>query len=310
MARISVITPVYNEEQTVLRCYQEVKRVFEAMDGQHTYEHIFGDNASQDNTLALLRELAAKDPNVKVLAYSRNFGSEKSGITLLRHASGDACVGIMADLQESPDLIPGMITLWEAGNDMVLGIYANRSDGILVRGLRSWYYRLAAWASGGELDKDFSGFSLLDRKVMDELAQMDDFAPYVRGWLSTMGFSKAYFSYERKPRIAGESKQGLSFLMDFGLNALISYSILPIRFATYLGFTLSALSLVLSVAYALMKLLRWNFQAPGATTTIVLVLFFFGIQLMFMGILGEYIGAIHSQVRRKPFCLIREKINF
>jgi glycosyltransferase involved in cell wall biosynthesis len=310
MAMISVLTPVYNEELSVVHCYQEVKRVFEAMGGRHTYEHIFGDNGSKDRTLALLRELAAQDPKVKVLAYSRNFGAEKSGLTLLRHASGDACIAIMADLQEPPDLIPGMLALWEQGNDMVLGIYTNRADGFLTRGLRSLYYRLAAWVSHEELDKDFSGFAFLDRKIMDVIAQIDDYAPYVRGWISTMGFSKAYFPYERKPRTTGESKHGFAFLMDFGLNAIISYSVLPIRFATYLGLSLSGLSLVLSVVYALIKIFHWNFQAPGATTTIVLLLFFSGIQLMFLGILGEYIGAIHSQVRRKPFCLVREKINF
>jgi len=310
MAMISVLTPVFNEEETVRHCYQEVKRVFAAMEGRHTYEHIFGDNRSQDGTLAILRQIAAQDPNVKVLAYSRNFGAEKSGMTLLRHATGDACVGIMADIQEPPDLIPQMIPLWEEGNDMVLGIYTNRSDGFLVQTLRSLYYRLASWVSNEELEKDFAGFSLLDRKVIDELARIDDYSPYIRGLISTLGFEKAYFQYEKIPRAAGESKHGFSFLMDFGLNALISYTILPIRFATYLGLILSGLSLILSVVYALIKVFHWNFQAPGATTTIVLVLFFSGIQMLFLGILGEYIGAIHSQVRRKPFCLIREKINF
>ena len=310
MTKISILTPVFNEEQTVIHCYEEVKRVFSEMGDDYTYEHIFGDNRSQDGTLTILRELAARDPNVKVLAYSRNFGAEKSGMTLLRHATGEACVGIMADLQEPPDLLPDMIRIWEAGNDLVLGIYTNQSEGFLVRSLRSLYYRLAAWFSNEELDQGFSGFALLDRRVIDVLAEMDDYAPYVRGWISTMGYNKVYYPYERKPRTAGESKHNFGFLMDFGLNALISYSILPIRFATYLGLSLSGLSLILSVVYALIKILRWNFQAPGATTTIVLVLFFSGIQLMFLGILGEYIGAIHSQVRRKPFCLIREKINF
>jgi glycosyltransferase involved in cell wall biosynthesis len=309
MAKISVLTPVYNEEQTVLRCYEEIKRVFEELQGRHTYEHLFGDNCSKDGTLAILREIAARDPNVKVLSYTRNFGAEKSGITLLRHTTGDAVVGIAADLQEPPDLIPRMIETWEQGNEMVLGIYVNRSDGWLVRSLRSAYYRLAAWISSEELDRDFSGYALMDRKVVDVIASVDDFAPYVRGLVSTMGYNKAYLPYERRPRTAGESKHRFAFLLDFGLNALISYSILPIRLATYLGLTLSGFSILMSVVYAMIKILRWNFQAPGATTTIVLVLFFSGIQLLFLGILGEYIGAIHSQVRRKPFCLIREKIN-
>lgn len=310
MAFISILTPVYNEEETVRTCYEEIKRVFQGMEGRHTYEHLFGDNRSRDRTLPLLREIAAKDPNVKILAYSRNFGAEKSGLTLLRHASGDAVLAIAADLQEPPDLIPRMIEEWEHGNEIVLGVYTNRSDGVLVRILRKLYYRLVNWVSQEELDQDYAGFNLLDRRIVDEICKVDDYAPYVRGLVSTMGFNKVVIPFERMPRRAGRSKHNFSFLFDFGVNGIISYSILPIRLATYMGLFLSGFSLVMSVVYAIIKILRWNFQAPGATTTIVLLLFFFGIQLLFLGILGEYIGAIHAQVRRKPFCLIREKINF
>jgi glycosyltransferase involved in cell wall biosynthesis len=309
MAKISILTPVYNEEATVLRCYEEVRRVFQEMGGRHTYEHLFGDNRSKDGTLAILREIAARDPNVKVLSYSRNFGAERSGMTLLRHATGDACIGIAADLQESPDLFPKMIEQWEAGFEVVLGVYKNRHEGFLIRGLRSLYYRLLSWIANEELDRDFTGFSLLDRRVYREVAAVDDFNPYIRGIISTMGFRKALVPYDQAPRRAGVSKHHFAFLLDFGLNALISYSILPIRLATFLGMLLSGFSIIMSVVYAIVKILNWNFQAPGATTTIVLVLFFSGIQLMFLGILGEYIGAIHSQVRRKPFCIIRERIN-
>jgi len=310
MAKISVLTPVYNEEATVLACYEEVRQVFAGMGGEHTYEHIFGDNRSRDRTLAILKELAARDPNVKILAYSRNFGAEKSSLTLMRHATGDACVWVMADTQEPPTLIPRMVEEWEAGHEIVVGVYTNRSDGLLMRALRGLYYRLARWVSGQELDRDFSGFALLDRCVMDEIAAIDDFNPYIRGLVSTLGFNKIMIPYERRPRQAGESKHKLAFLMDFGLNAIISYSILPIRLATYAGLLLSGLSILMSVVYAAIKLTHWNFQAPGATTTIVLVLFFSGIQLLFLGVLGEYIGAIHSQVRRKPFVVIRERVNF
>lgn len=310
MAKISIFTPVYNEEATVRRCYEEIRAVFEGMGGAHTYEHVFGDNQSKDGTLAILREIAAQDPNVKVLVYSRNFGAEKSGVTLLRHTTGDACLGIAADLQEPPGLIPAMIASWEAGNEIVLGVYTNRSDGWLVRSLRKLYYRLVNWVSTEELDQDFAGFALLDRQVVDEICRHDDYAPYVRGLISTLGFNKALIPFERRPRVAGKSKHNFSFLFDFGINGVVSYSIMPIRLATYMGLTLSGLSLLMSVAYAIMKIVNWNFQAPGATTTIVLLLFFFGIQLLFLGILGEYIGAIHSQVRRKPFCIVREKINF
>jgi glycosyltransferase involved in cell wall biosynthesis len=310
MAKISVLTPVYNEEATVLACYEEVRQVFAGMGGGHTYEHIFGDNRSKDRTLEILKDLAARDPNVKILAYSRNFGAEKSSLTLMRHATGDACVWVMADTQEPPTLIPRMVEEWEAGHEIVVGVYTNRSDGILMRAGRSLYYRLVRWVSNQELDRDFSGFALLDRCVMEEIAAVDDFNPYIRGLVSTLGFNKIMIPYERRPRQAGESKHHFSFLMDFGLNAVISYSILPIRLATFVGCILSGLSILMSLVYAIIKITHWNFQAPGATTTIVLVLFFSGIQLLFLGVLGEYIGAIHSQVRRKPFIVIRERVNF
>ncbi len=310
MAKISVITAVLNEEATVRRCYEEVKRVFSAMGGEHTYEHIFGDNRSTDQTLTILREIAAADPNVKVLVYSRNFGAEKSAFTLLQHASGDACIGIAADLQEPPDLFPKMLDLWSQGNELVLGLYQNSSDSWAMRRIKNTYYRLASWLSDEELEKDFSNYALLDRRVIDEMLKVDDFAPYIRGLISTVGFKKAYFTYKRNPRTGGQSKHRFGFLLDFGLNAVISYSILPIRLATILGLSLSSLSILLAFTYAMLKIFKWNFQAPGATTTIVLILFFSGIQLFFLGLLGEYIGAIHGQVRRKPFVIVREKINF
>lgn len=310
MAKISILTAVYNEEDTVRRCYEEVKRVFEGMGGQHTYEHLFGDNRSTDRTLSILREIATEDPNVKVLAYSRNFGAEKSAFTLLRYASGDAIIGIAADLQEPPELFPMMLDLWSQGNELVLGLCRNTSDTWIMQRIKRAYYRLAARLSNEELERNFSNYSLLDRQVADEMLKVDDFSPYIRGLISTVGFTKAYFTYERRPRVGGESKHRFSFLLDFGLNAVISYSILPIRLATILGIALSCLSLLLAFAYAMLKIFKWNFQAPGATTTIVLILFFSGIQLFFLGMLGEYIGAIHSQVRRKPFVIVREKINF
>lgn len=309
MAKISILTPVYNEEATVVRCYEELKKVFQQMEGRHTYEHLFGDNCSEDGTLEVLRGIAARDPNVKVLSYSRNFGAERSGMTLLRHATGDACIGIAADLQEPPQVIHELVEKWEAGYEVVLGVYKNRHEGIVARTARSLYYRLLSWFANEQLDRDFTGFALMDKRVYKEIAQVDDFNPYIRGIISTVGFRKALVPYDKQARVAGRSKHRFAFLLDFGLNALISYSILPIRLATFMGMLLSGLSLLMSVLYAIVKILHWNFQAPGATTTIVLVLFFSGIQLMFLGILGEYIGAIHSQVRRKPFCIIRERIN-
>ncbi len=305
-----MITPVYNEEATVRRCHAEVRRVMEGLSARYDWEHVFADNHSEDATLEILREIARDDPHVRVLAYSRNFGAEKSGFTALRHTRGDAAVGITADLQEPPSLIPEMVALWEQGNRVVYGTYKNPNEAALMRAVRWLYYRVAAKLSPDPLLHDFTGFALIDRRVLQEILRVDDFAPYMRGLIATAGFKQIGVPYERRERKAGRSKHGLAFLFDFGINGIISHSMVPIRLATIAGLTLSASALLLAVAYVIIKLLVWNFQAPGATTIVVLSLFFFGIQFLFFGILGEYVGAIHAQVRRKPFVIIEERINF
>jgi polyisoprenyl-phosphate glycosyltransferase len=307
---LTVITPVYNEELTVRRCYEEVKKVLQSLSDRYDYEHIFSDNRSVDATLSILREIASKDPHVKVLAYSRNFGAEKSGFTAMRHASGDALVGITADLQEPPSLIPEMIELWEQGNKVVYGVYRNPHEGLTMRTIRGIYYWLVDKLSPDKLPHEFTGFALIDRRVIDEVVRVDDYAPYVRGLIATVGFKQIALPYERQQRTAGRSKHGLAFLFDFGINGIISHSVVPIRLATVVGSILSGIAILLAFAYVIVKLIKWEFQAPGATTTIFFVLFFSGIQLLFLGILGEYIGAIHAQVRRKPFVIVEEKINF
>lgn len=307
---ISVMTPVYNEELTLRRCYEEVRRVMETLSDRYDYEHIFADNCSQDRTLEMLRALALEDTRVKVLGYSRNFGAEKSGFMALKHATGDAAVGIPADLQEPPETILKFVELWEKGYDVAYGVYRAPSEAFTMRLGRRLYYWAVDQLSDTPLPRDFSGFSLSDRKVIDEVLKLDDYAPYYRGMIASIGFRQIAVPYERGLRQAGRSKHGFGFLMDFGINGLISHSLVPIRLATILGVTLSALSFLMALAYVVMKLVNWEFQAPGATTTIALVLFFSGIQLLFLGIIGEYVGAIHAQVRRKPFVIVRERINF
>jgi len=307
---ITVVTPVFNEESTVRRCHAEVRRVCAALGPGFDYEHIFADNCSTDGTLAILRELAAADPRVRVIVNSRNFGAEKSGMNAMRHASGDAVIGIPADLQEPPDVIPAFVRKWEEGYEVVYGTYLNPHEHWLGRRLRSFYYGLVDSLSPEPLPRDFSGFALVDRVVVDEVCKIDDFAPYIRGFIATAGFRQVGIPYERRARRAGRSKHGALFLLGFGANGIIAHSLVPIRLATLCGFVLSLTSVLMAVGYIVVKLLNWDFQAPGATTTIAFVLFFSGIQLMFLGILGEYVGAIHSQVRRRPFVIMRERINF
>lgn len=310
MKKISIFTPAWNEEGNIRRCHEEIRAVMTPFADRYDYEHIFGDNCSTDGTLSLLREIASADRNVKVLTYSRNWGPDKNGLTLVRHCSGDAVIPMPADLQEPVELIPTLIGLWEQGNEIVYGIYENQSDGLVMKGVRHCYYWLVNKLSNEPLLKNYSGFGIWDRKIVREISKLDDFNPYVRGFLATIGFRSTTLDYKRVPRRVGKSSYNLAGHLDLAINAIISHSMVPVRLATITGVALSTFSILAAFAYAIIKIFNWTFQAPGATTTIVLVLFFSGIQLFFLGMIGEYVGAIHAQVRRGPFILIRERINF
>jgi len=310
MKKLTVVTPCYQEELNVRRCYEGVKQILEQLADRYDYEHIFGDNGSSDRTLEILREIAAEDSRVKVLSYSRNFGVEKSVMTLYRHAGGDAVIAISCDLQDPPETILEFVAKWEEGFEVVSGIYVNRSDTWFFSKIRKVYYWLIRKIANEPLLRDFSGYALLDRRVIDEFVHLSDFSPYVRGLIAATGFRQASVPYVRHGRERGRSSYNLALYMGTAINAIISHSIVPIRLATFAGLILSGLSILMAFVYALIKIFNWNFQAPGATTIVVLLLFFSGIQLFFLGVLGEYIGAIHSQVRPKPFVVVREKINF
>lgn len=308
--RISIYSPAFNEEGNVRRCHAEVKAAMAPLLDRYEYEHLFGDNCSTDRTLPILKELAAEDPRVKVLTYSRNWGPENNSLTLIRHCSGDAIIPVLSDLQDPPSKIPEFIALWEQGYEIVFGVYTNRADSLPLKLVRRAYYSVVKNLSDEELIANHSGFGIYDRKVVDEVARMDDFNPYIRGFISGLGFRRITAPYLRQPRTAGITSYNVGRYLDFAINAILNHSIVPIRLATIFGITMSGLSFLMAIAYAIIKILNWKFQAPGATTTVVLILFFAGIQLSFLGVIGEYIGAIHAQVRRKPFVIIREKINF
>lgn len=309
MNRISVITGVYNEELTVVEVYETIKKTFKELADKYDYEHIFMDNCSTDKTLQILREIAAKDKKIKVISYSKNFGPIKSEFIGYKYSSGRAVIDFEANLKDPAELIPVFIKYWEEGYEVVYGVRNKTQDNFFMLFMRKLFYKIADTLSNEPLPQNAGGFRLVDRKVVDELVKIDDFKPYVRGLISSIGFKQIGINYERKARPRGRSKSNLGYLVDFAINAFISYSVVPIRFCTYLGGALAAVSILLSIVYALMKLFMTNIQPPGIATVVVLILFFSGIQLFFLGVIGEYIGAIHSQVRRKPFVVIKEKIN-
>ncbi|MDD5491112.1 MAG: glycosyltransferase family 2 protein [bacterium] len=309
MNKLSVITGVYNEELTVVEVYETIKKTFIDIGDKYDYEHIFMDNCSTDETLSILRGIAAKDKRIKVISYSKNFGPVKSEFIGYKYATGKAVIDFEANLKDPAEMIPVFIKYWEEGYEVVYGVRNKTQDNFIMLFMRKLFYKIADMLSNEPLPQNAGGFRLVDRKVVDELIKIDDFKPYVRGLISSIGFKQIGIDYERKARPRGRSKSNFGYLVDFAINAFISYSIVPIRICTYLGGVLAAMSILLSIAYAIMKLFMTNIQPPGIATVVVLILFFSGIQLFFLGVIGEYVGAIHSQVRRKPFVVIREKIN-
>jgi polyisoprenyl-phosphate glycosyltransferase len=309
MKKISIITGVHNEEETVAEVYTTIKKAFTLLK-DYDYEHIFMDNCSTDSTLHLLKEIAARDRRVKILSYSKNFGPIKTEMIGYQHATGDAVVCYDANLKDPPELIATFIKYWEDGYDVVYGVRHKTHDNFLMRFMRKIFYRICSLLSDEPLPENAGGFRLVDRKVVNELIQLDDYKPYIRGLITSIGFKQIGVEYTRRPRPRGKSKSDLRYLIDFAINAFISYSIVPIRFCTYSGIILSALSFFTALGYALLKIFHPKIQAPGIATVIVLIFFFSGVQLFFLGVIGEYVGAIHSQVRKKPFVVVKEKVNF
>lgn len=307
--KISVITHVYNEEETVEEVYRQIKKVFADLK-KYDYEHLFTDNASADRTVEILKKIAAKDKRVKILVYSKNFGPMPNIMTAHRYASGDAVIAYEANLKDPPNLIKTFIKHWEKGFDVIYGERKRTQDSWWLALMRKSFYRIINLLSKEELPLDAGEFRLIDRKVVDELIKLDDYKPYLRGLITSIGFKQIGVKYNRRIRPRGKGKGHFWHLVDYALNAFISYSIAPIRICTYIGLGLSFLSFLGTLIYLVLKIFFWPPQIPAVSGLVILILMFFGIQLFFLGIIGEYIGAIHSQVRKKPFVIIKEKINF
>jgi polyisoprenyl-phosphate glycosyltransferase len=309
---ISVVTPCYNEEANIAECYEAVKAVFEKQLPGYDYEHVFCDNSSGDRTVAILKEIAAKDPRVKIIVNSRNFGPFRSLFNGLMSTTGDAVVVFLpADLQDPPEVIVDFIRLREQGYEVVFGIRKQREESWVMRTVRRVYYRLVSRMANIEIPVDVGEFQLVDRKVVEALRQCDDYYPYIRGMIAGCGFRSAGVEFTWKARKRGLSRNRLYDLIDQGLNGMISFTNVPLRLCMFFGFIVAILSFLYGTFALVLNLVYYRELAPpGIPTLIVALFFFFGFQLLLFGVLGEYISAIHSQVRKRPLVIERERINF
>jgi len=310
MKTISVISPCFNEEENVETCYRTVQEIFAQKLPGYRLEHIFSDNASNDRTVEILRRLAAEDPDLKVILNSRNFGPFRSLFNGLRYATGDAVVVFLpVDLQDPPELIPEFVKHWENGIEIVAGARANREETLVLRASRRIFYLIVNNLSDFEIPENVGEFQLIDRKVWKAVVANHDHYPYLRGIIASCGFKRLIVPYTWKARKRGVSKNNLPGLIDQALNGIFSFTNAPMRFCTFAGVGLAALCILYSF-FALFSYFFIPSQAPQGTTTIIVSLFLLsGIQLIFIGMLGEYVTSIHAQVRRGPTVIEREKLN-
>ena len=306
---ISVIVPVYNEQDNIARTFAELKRVTDGLDG-YVFEFIFTDNHSTDGTFAKLAALARDHPEVRVARFARNFGFHKSVLTGYRLAHGAAAIQIDADLQDPPAMFAAFLAKWREGHDVVVGIRRNRVEPRLLQRMRKSYYRLLTRLDGPHLIADAGDFRLIDASIIRSLRRIDDAHPYLRGLISSLARNQTGIVYDRDQRIHGESKFPVRNLVNMGMNGILTHSRAPLKLAFYTGITVAFAAVVLMIVFAVSRLV-WSVAWPaGLATTQILLLLGIGMNGLFMGIIGIYIGRIYDQVRQRPTTVIAETVNF
>lgn len=306
---ITVLTPCYNEEGNVREVYERVRAAVAAA-GDYRYEHLFIDNASTDNTLEELKTIAAEDKNVKVIRNTRNFGHIRSPMHALCQASGDAVIGIVADLQDPPEMIVDLIHKWEEGYPVVITVKQSSGESGAMFWIRKQYYKLVRGLSGVETYENYTGFGLYDRKVVEVIKGFDDPYPYFRGMIAEAGFKHFDIPYHQPARKRGITKNNFYSLYDMAMLAITNLSKVPLRLVTFSGFVGAMVSVLVSLGYLLYKLIFWSRFSVGIAPLVIGVFFFLSIQMLFMGIIGEYIGTIHTLVQKRPLVVEQERINF
>ena len=306
---ISIVTPCFNEEENVQEVYQQVKDVF-AQIADYRYEHIFIDNSSTDKTVQILREIAKNDFNVKVIINSRNFGAARSPYHALLQSGGDATIVVMADLQDPPFMIKDLIKKWEEGYKLVLAVKEKSEESSIMFAIRRLYYYVYNKLSNIQIVNNYCGFGLYDKAIVDILRKLDDPYPDLRSLLGEVGFERAILTYTQPKRKRGKTKNNFYNLYDQAMHGITSDSKIPLRVASFIGFFVAAINILVATGYFIYKLLYWNNFQLGIAPLVIGIFFFAGVQLFFLGIIGEYIGAIFTQVKKRPLVIEKERINF
>jgi len=307
---ISIVTACYNEEDNVEELYLRVKEMFSTKLQGYAYEHIFIDNASNDRTVSILKEIAQRDKNLKIIVNTRNFGHIRSPFYGLLQTKGDAVISLVADLQDPPEIIIDFLKKWEDGYKIVVGIKKKSREFPLMFAVRRLFYDLIGGLSEIKQIRNFTGFGLYDKRIIEILKEINDPYPYFRGLISDIGFEVATIEYVQPVRQRGATKNNFYTLYDMAMLGITNHSKVPLRLATMLGFLTSVISILVALGYFIYKLVFWYRFDVGIAPLVIGLFFFAAVQLFFIGILGEYIGSIHTQVLKRPLVIEKERVNF
>jgi len=306
---ISICVPVFNEESNIEPLYAALLPIMEPLSERYDFELVFTDNHSSDRTFDVLERLAQRDVRVRAIRFSRNFGFQRSIATGYANARGDAAIQIDCDLQDPPSLIPEFVAKWEQGYKVVYGIRSSRRESWWMNIVRRMFYRIIDSLSEDELPLDAGDFRLIDRCVLDELQKYEDNQPYLRGTIAALGFDQIGVPYDRAERQRGESKFSFGELIGLALDGILNHSVVPLRIATYLGLIISVLTFLGILGYGIGRLFLSKNWPPGFATIIVLILGSLSLNALFLGVIGEYLGRIYRQVKRRPLTIIERELN-
>ncbi|HVJ42747.1 MAG TPA: glycosyltransferase family 2 protein [Dongiaceae bacterium] len=305
---VSVVVPVYNEEGNVQRLMDRVTSALKSEEDRYDFEFVFTDNHSQDLTFTLLQEMAFKDSRIRAYRFSRNFGFQRSILSGYRLARGEAAVQIDCDLQDPPEIIPTFLRKWEEGFAVVYGIRAKRPESLLMQNARRFFYRLVDFLADDRLPHDAGDFRLIDRCVLNIVTRINDTQPYLRGVIASAGFAQTGVIYDRDERRAGKSKFGLLDLVELAVDAITNHSVIPLKLASLMGVLITVASLLGFVYYLLTSLFLGNSWPRGFATLILVLLFLSGVNALFLGVIGEYIGRIYHQIKVRPNAIVEAAI--
>lgn len=306
---ISLVVPVFNEEDNVAAFYADARRVIDPLDAEYEFEFVFTDNHSSDRTPDLLRDLTRADRRVKAYRFSRNFGYQRSILTAYLKCKGDAAIQLDCDLQDPTGLIVEFLEHWRQGYDVVYGTRVSRLESWRWSLARKVFYRLVDFLSEDPIPNDAGDFRLISRRVIEELRRIDDTRPYLRGTIATLGFRQIGIDYDRGARVRGATKFSLYDNLMLALDGIVNQSVVPLRVATYVGITVSFATLLAIVGY-LIAYFTVGFRAPpGFTTTTILILGSLSINAMLLGVLGEYLGRMYLQMKKNSLTIVERELH-